>query len=240
MHSYHSKLNKFCPIYICDYPILRQIENISNTVTLPELKEYFNIYIQELGKQHYDFHPEFLAHKHFLDNRLKYSVEAVRQACYSNKKICLVTSYKYTDKFIDNWKKLDKNVKNLKDFYPKIKKSEIENSFKSIMKKTREDDLYSDKFVIQADDMSFVDFIEKIVIIDFFFDNFINDNFIKYQSFPFAGKHTTAWMSGFCNIFNLWDHYSKIYKEKIDQFGIFDKEYNKYFNQFNYIYYSEN
>ena len=47
-------------------------------------------------------------------------------------------------------------------------------------------------------------------------------------------------MSGFCNIFNLWDHYSKIYKEKIDQFGIFDKEYNKYFNQFNYIDYSEN
>jgi len=133
---------------------------------------------------------------------------------------------------MENWKKLGKNIKNLKDFYPSLTRGNDEHL---IMKKSFEDELYSDKFLIRPDDMSFVDFIEKLVIIDFFFENFINDNFIKFQNFPFSGKHTTAWMSGFCNLFSLWDHYTKLYKEKIDQFSVYNKDYKNYFNQFNYI-----
>ncbi len=235
IHSYHSRVNKYCPIYICDYPILRQMENIVNTLKLDQLKDYFNLYINELGKQHYDFHPEFLGYKDFLDNRLRYTLETVRQACYSNKKICLVTNYKYVDKIIDNWRRLNVKGKDLKDFYPRIKKSDTDTLAKGLVKNSPEEDLYSNKFFIEPDDMSYIDFIEKTVITDFFFENFINDNFIKYQSFPFSGRHTSAWMSGFCNLFSLWTHYTKIYKEKIDQFGIHDKEYHKYFNQFNYL-----
>ena len=234
LHSYHSKANKFCPIYVCDYPILRQIENIVNTVKLDQLKEYFNLFISELGKQHYDFHPEFLGYKYFLDNRLRYTLETVRQACYSNKKLCLVTSYKYVDKIMDNWRHLNVKGKNLTDFYPRLVKKDTDILSKGIVKNSPEEDKYSQTFTIDPDEMSYIDFIEKTVITDFFFQNFINDNFIRHQSFPYSGKHTSAWMSGFCNLFSLWTHYMKTYREKIDEYGIHDKEYHKYFNQFNY------
>ena len=209
------------------------MENITNTVKLTELKEYFNLYINELANQHYDFHPEFLGYKHFLDNRLRYTVEVVRQACLTNKKLCLVTNYKYVEKIMDNWRSLNVEGKALKDFYPRINKADVEGTARGLVKNSPEEDLYSDKFLITPEEMSYVDFIEKSVITDFFFENFISENFVKFQSFPFSGKHTTAWMSGFCNLFSLWTHYTKLYKEKIDQYGIVDKQYHEYFNQFN-------
>lgn len=211
------------------------MENIVNTVSLQQLKEYFEIYTKELGKQHYDFHPEFLGYKYFLDNRLRYTLELLRQACFSNKKICFVTNYKYVDKIINNWRHLDVKGKNLKDFYPRVKNPDTELLSKGILKNSLEEHLYSEKFSVQPDDMSYIDFIEKTVITDFFFENFINDNFIKHQSFPFSGRHTSAWVSGFCNLFSLWDHYLKMYKERIDEFGIHNKNYLDYLNQFNHI-----
>ena len=228
-------MNKFCPIYLCDYPILRQMENLSNTAKLEELKEYFRVFIGEIGKQHYDFHPEFLGYKHFLDVRLRFTVEAIRQACLTNKTLCVVTNYKYVDKIIDNWRKLGIKPKGLNEFYPLIRKNDTDLLAKGILKATPEESLYNEKFILDPDPMSFVDFIEKMVIIDFFFENFVGDNFISNQSFPFSGKHTTAWMSGFCNLFHLWDHYMKEYKKQVSEFSIHDKEYRKYFNQFNYI-----
>jgi hypothetical protein len=210
------------------------MENIANTAKIDQIKNYFNIYIDELGKQHFDYHPEFLGYKHFLENRLKYTVESVRQACSTNKKICLVTNYRYVDKILENWKKLDTKIKPLKDFYPKIRTIDNPN-LKDFVKRTFEDDLYSDNFLIDSDTMTYVDFIEKLVLIDYFFENFINDNFVKYQSFPYSGKHTHAWMSGFCNLFNMWPHYNKTCREKLNQNFLIDKDYSDHLNQFNYI-----
>jgi hypothetical protein len=69
--------------------------------------------------------------------------------------------------------------KDLKDFYPRIKKSDTESLAKGLVKNSTEEDFYSDKFFIEPDEMSYIDFIEKTVITDFFFENFINDNLKK-------------------------------------------------------------
>ncbi len=36
--------------------------------------------------------------------------------------------------------------------------------------------------------MNYVDFIEKVVILDILLDNLVNDNFVKNKSFPFMPK----------------------------------------------------
>lgn len=192
------------------------------------------MYIQELGKQHFDFHPEFMDPENFLKNRINYLTECTRQACYSNKKIVIVSQYKYVDKILESWKKLDKKITPLRDFYPRVRTG-IDEEGEKIFAKTFEDEYFSKTNVFSSDSMTYIDYIEKLVIIDFFYENFIYDNFVQYNSFPYSGKHTLAWMSGFTNLFHIWKTLTKNYKEKIDNYAINNLEYVKYINTFNFI-----
>ena len=63
---------------------------------------------------------------------------------------------------------------------------------------------------------TFLEFIEKLVILDVLFDSYIHDNFIKYKSFPFSHEgflgHETA----------VWDHYRSKYAKELSSVAFLD------------------
>jgi len=119
------------------------------------MKKYFNTYLDEIKKNNFDYRPELIGRQTFLDARLLYFTEVIRQSCFSSKKLVVVTENCYIDQILNNWKGLQKEIRSLDSFYM----------------------IKSQTF----DAISFVDYIEKIVIIDLMLDNYVKDNFVDYK-----------------------------------------------------------
>ena len=79
----------------------------------------------------------------------------MRQACYSSKKMVVIAEFDYIDQILENWKGLSKEITPLENYY-KVKKE-------------------------GKDIITYVDYLEKLVLIDLMLDGFIHDNFIKYK-----------------------------------------------------------
>ncbi len=140
---------------MADYPQLYYYLEIINTVKIDDLKEVFKIYCKELEKCNFYFNYEILEKNcNFLDKRLNYNIEVIRQMCYSSKKVCMVVNYQHIDKLVLCWKKLSNEIKSLESFYIDMDKNK---------------------------DIYFLDFIEKLVILDILNGGYINDNFIVYK-----------------------------------------------------------
>lgn len=67
----------------------------------------------------------------------------------------------------------------------------------------------------------FIEFIEKLVILDIILKPWIQNYFVKYQSFPYSCRNTVGGKENLTKVFLLWRHYyglySKAVKGKFDQ-----------------------
>ena len=54
---------------------------------------------------------------------------------------------------------------------------------------------------------TFIDYIEKCVILDLMFEPIIKKYFIVYHSFPYLPNHTIGYFSMVSSIFVIWEHY---------------------------------
>ena len=204
IHSFHTRLDDFCPIYLCDYPLIKQYEDIIHNTSLDMLKNVFKRYADEILNKNYFFsHEEFFSNT-FLDGRLKYTAELTRQACYSAENICLIMDYHYIDNMMEQWKNLDQKVQSLKSLY-----------------RPNDEQIY------------FVDFMEKLVILDIMNGSFIFNNFIKYENFPFQKKVLPTWHEGFQNVFAVWEHYHGHYSALVSKIPFSDKKYQEFIDKFN-------
>ena len=155
LYSYNSLNHKFCPVIIGDHPRINNYERIASNTEIKQLKKMFNTHLEELKKENFEFRPELLTKHTFVDARLLYFTEVIRQACHSSKKMVVVAEQTFIDQIVNNWKSLPQEIRPIDSFY-------------AINNETH-------------DSLSFVDYIEKIVLIDLLTDNFIKDNFVAYK-----------------------------------------------------------
>ena len=132
--------------------------------------------------------------------------ETLRQLAHTNKKVIALVEHDLHPFMEDSWKRLSKNLKPLQ-YYLKPIDSKTQN-------------------VLQQD--TFLEFIEKSVIIDFLTEPFLFKNFIQHQSFPynpedFLGKETAV-----LNYFTFWKHYQNKYQQKLSRIALLEEEYEKH------------
>ncbi len=140
VYSYYSKTDVYCPVVIADYPMLHYYMNIVQNNKIDNLREAFKVYLNELQDNNFYYNYEIVEkHCNFLEKRLSYSIEVIRQMCYSAKRLCFIVNYQHMEKIGAQWKKLSSEIKPLNTFY--------EDEAKHI-------------------DIYFVDFVEKLVILD--------------------------------------------------------------------------
>ncbi len=189
---------------ISDYPILRHIEDILHTAKLDDLKKTFKKYIDEMSNENYSFSYEQFNEKIFLKHRMDYTAENLRQSCYSSKKIVFIINHDYVDSLLSSWKNLESKLKSFYDFY-------------------REND----------EELEFVDYMEKLVIIDLLNGSFINNNFIKFKRFPFTIKNSPSWKNGLLSFYMVWKNYHDHYSDLFRQIPFKTENFEKYLKKFN-------
>jgi len=174
-----------------------------HTSNLEDLKRVFKQYLHQMTNENFSFSLEHFRQDIFLSNRMNYTAEVLRQACHSSKNIVLVINHDYVDSLVNSWKNLEPKLKSFYDFY-------------------REND----------EDIIFVDYMEKLVIVDLLTGSFINDNFIIYQKLPFNVKTSSTWKSGLPSLFMLWknfhDRYSSLFKQIPFKMENFEKHLKKF------------
>jgi hypothetical protein len=54
---------------------------------------------------------------------------------------------------------------------------------------------------------TFLEFVEKLVILDVLFEPYLTENFIEYEAFPFDPNNFLGKETALLNIFTFWKHY---------------------------------
>jgi len=157
-----------------------------------------------MSNENYSFSYEQFNEKIFLKHRMDYTAEVLRQSCYSSKKIVLIINHDYVDSLLSSWKNLGSKLKSFDDFY-------------------RENE----------EELEFVDYIEKLVIIDLLNGSFINNNFIKFKRFPFTVKNSTSWKNGLLSFYMVWKNYHDNYTDLFRQIPFKSENFEKYLMKFN-------
>ena len=93
--------------------------------------------------------------------KINYIVEVLKHASHLGKKVVFVVENNLVDHIGDTWKKSSMDL----------------NTLRSQIK------------LLVENNPSFVEYIERLVLLDLILDNFIQNNFVKYKSFPFLGEN---------------------------------------------------
>ncbi len=160
LHSYYTRLDSYCPVFICDYPKLLHIKNSAEKIRLVEMKNIFKTYLDSVINNNFSFDYKQMNYEVFLEDKISYLAEIARQMTFSSKRVVFVIDYKYHEHFIETWKKIDKQISPLDKFY----KGTIRDNSSQNNQKPHTD---------------FVDFIENLIMIDLLEDSFVFDNFIS-------------------------------------------------------------
>jgi len=156
LYSYFTRLDNYCPVYVCDFPKLLQIKNSSMKISLGEMKNIFKTYLDSIYNNNFFFDYRLMNYEIFLKDKISYLAETARQMTFSSKKSVFLIDYKYFDHFIETWRKVDKKIIPLHNFY---------------IDKNKENKKHID----------FVDFIENLIMIDLLEDSFVFENFVKFK-----------------------------------------------------------
>lgn len=154
LYSYYTRLDEYCPCYICDFPKLMYINNASLKVSPTEMKNIFRTYLGSIENNNFFFDYKLMNYEIFLKPKIDYMAELARQITYSSKRVVFLIDYKYHDHFIETWKQLSKNIQPINSFY---------------------------KGIGDKNNTEFVDYVENLAIIDILEDFFIFENFIEHK-----------------------------------------------------------
>ncbi len=76
----------------------------------------------------------------------------------------------------------------------------------------------------ETKEQTFMEFIEKLVILDVILEPVITRYFVKYRSFPFMCEETLGGKENIGKIFIIWMHYYKIYFGHLSEKVLEDKQ----------------
>ena len=72
---------------------------------------------------------------------------------------------------------------------------------------------------------TFLEFVEKLVILDVLLEPYLAVNFIEYDSFPYDHNNFLGKETALLNIFTFWKHYQSKYAGKLEEAPILEEEY---------------
>jgi hypothetical protein len=70
-------------------------------------------------------------------------------------------------------------------------------------------------YKLPTEDVLFMEFIEKLVILDLILEPLIQRYFVKYESFPYSCRNTVGGKENLTKVFLLWKHFYGIYSSAI-------------------------
>ncbi|KRX01386.1 hypothetical protein PPERSA_01289 [Pseudocohnilembus persalinus] len=172
-------------IVVNDFPILKHRDFVARNIEISELRNIFKNLAEEQKKSNFNFDPQLFAPEYLLKPRLSYMIETLKHASYSNKRIVAVMDRHMADLLDEEWRNLDTKLYNFNKFY-------------TINNKTQKD-------------LTFVEYIEKHVILDLMFQPILRKFFVLNQTFPFIANDLIGYTSMHTNIFIIFEHYYRNY-----------------------------
>jgi hypothetical protein len=196
LHLYNNPSVK-TTITVGEYPAIMQRDEIVRRMTLPELKSLFKIYRDEFPKVNPYFDIRLQRPDIFLEPKMKYITEVIRQTLVANKNVLLIYDNNMADLIEQSWENLE--------WDPEKDKKRVYLS-----------DLTS-RIKAGSDEMNFVDYIEKHVILDIILGPIMKKFFVDLKSFPFKAEDVIGANYGVKNVFILWKHFHDNYVELLKQ-----------------------
>ena len=110
----------------------------------------------------------------FILPRVNYVTEVLRQLSCTHKRIVAIVEYDHLEHIEEAWQKLPGELQSLESLI-KVAKNYHGNHRRPT------GNYLQDKLAQET----FLEFVEKLAIMDVLFDPYIHENFIKLKSFPF-------------------------------------------------------
>lgn len=133
-------------------------------------------------------------------------IEALRQLAHVSRKIVAIVDHDLLPFCEDKWKGLGKELVSLETFMKNKQKVE-----ENVMKKD-----------------TFLEFVEKQVIMDVLFEPFVYKNFVQYDSFPYDPTGYLGNETAILNVFTFWNHYQAKYLKQLSSLGVLQEEFDKH------------
>jgi len=200
LYSYNNA-GKMIPVIINDFPIILYREHIARNITLDELVPLFESYVEEMEKGNTNYDPTLIKPEVFIKPKIDYLTEVIKQTCYLGKKIMAIVDMNCAEHVAETWKNHQNHskIENLQNLLTNLSNS------KKIEK-----------------NLTFTDYIQKHVILDLLLDDFVQENFVEYKSFPFSGKGTIGRDMNFGNVFMIWNHFQRKYRRSKKKLRTFE------------------
>ena len=204
LYAYNNS-DKSIPVILNDFPKVLYREHIVRSITLDELMPLFESFVDEMQKGNTNYDPCITKPEVFIRPKIDYITEIIRQSCYLGKKVLAVVEMSCAEEVSETWKKQKNNskVKSLQSLLANVETSKHEKN------------------------LTFTDYIQKHVMLDLMLDDFVQDNFVEYKSFPFSGKGTIGKEMNFGNVFMIWNHYQRKFKKSKTTFKTFEELKNR-------------
>ena len=190
LYSYNN-VEKTIPIIVNDFPIILYREYIVRHISMSDLKQLYASYLEEEQKGNKNFDPALIKPDIFIEPKIEYLTEVIKQSCFLGKKILAIVDMNCAEFIAEKWKNS-----------PEL------NKIQSLQKILKDKKLQNDN----DDQLTFTEYIEKHVILDLMLDNFIQENFVDHRSFPFSGENTIGKSVNLGNVFMIWNHYMRKHK----------------------------
>ncbi len=144
--------------------------------------------------------------------------EVLRQSAHVSKRLVAIVDEGYLPHIEDKWQRLPRELRSLESFLKdSTGKIEEETGFKVFN--------YERKINTQE---TWLEFIEKQVILDVLMEPYIYSNFVRYQAFPYDPEGFMGKETALLNVFTFWEHYQQKYVKKLKGAAILEEEFDKY------------
>lgn len=161
------------------------------------------------------YDPQIHEHKEvFVNPRAAYIGELLRQVAHVSKRVVAVVDEAMLPQIEDKWAKLPRNLQSLESFF------DVGNNIPSDKKSTT---------AIPLDQQeTWLEFIEKQVIMDVLFEPFLFRNFLRFKAFPYDPEGFLGSETAVLNLFTFWDHYQDKYVKQLKSTTILEEEFDDY------------
>ncbi|CDW77279.1 UNKNOWN [Stylonychia lemnae] len=211
----YNNLEENVQVVLGDKPMIKQRDYAGRAMKISQATQLFELTLDQWEDGNLGFNPHLQAPHIFVKPRVEYMTETLRQLATFSKRIVAVIDQDLLPSIEDEWKNLKKDLKPLNQFY-----QDPPNFIKN--PSTIEQ--------INTQD-TFLEFVEKQVILDLILDPFINNNFIQYDSFPFEAKDFLGKETAILNVFTYWKHYNQKYYKKFKSSGVLEDDYQKFIKE---------
>jgi len=78
---------------------------------------------------------------------------------------------------------------------------------------------------------TWLEFIEKQVIMDVLFEPFLYRHFVRLKAFPYDPEGFLGKETAILNLFTFWEHYQNKYVKQLKEAKILEEEFDNYMRQ---------